>query len=68
MFFARFISGFFDFRGSARIFYGNLVPKLTRANKSERALKTLSSLPKGTLRQDSQIRDNFNFKTHDSLV
>ena len=33
MCFARFISGIFNFRCSARIFYGNLDPKLTRAIK-----------------------------------
>ena len=39
MFFARFISGFFDFRYSARIFYGNLDPKLTQAIKANERAK-----------------------------
>ena len=46
MFFARFISGFFNFRCSARIFYGNLDPKLTRAIKASARDKTLSSVLK----------------------
>ena len=44
MFFAHFISGFFNFRRSARIFYGNLDPKLTRAIKASTRAKTLSNL------------------------
>ena len=39
MFFACFISGFFNFRCSARIVYGNLDPKLTRAIKSSARAK-----------------------------